>query len=74
MCKYTIAVFRHTGRGGSNINMDGYEPPCVCWDLNTGHTEEKSVLLTSEPSLRPQYPEAAPLPGAPTWPRSEDER
>jgi hypothetical protein len=33
--------------------MDGFEPPCGCWDLNSGPPEEQSVLLTTEPSLQP---------------------
>jgi hypothetical protein len=33
--------------------MDGCYPPCGCWDLNSGPSEEQSVLLTTEPSLRP---------------------
>jgi hypothetical protein len=33
---------------------DGCEPPCGCWDLNSGPLEEQSVLLTAEPSLQPQ--------------------
>ena len=32
---------------------DGYEPPCGCWELNSGPQKEQSVLLTSEPSLQP---------------------
>ena len=32
--------------------MDGYEPPCSCWDLNLGPSEEQAVLLTAEPSLQ----------------------
>jgi hypothetical protein len=32
--------------------MDGSEPPCGCWDLNSGPLEEQSVLLTVEPSLQ----------------------
>ena len=32
---------------------DGYEPPCGCWELNSGPLEEQSVLLTAEPSLQP---------------------
>jgi hypothetical protein len=32
---------------------DGSEPPCSCWDLNSGPLEEQSVLLTTEPSLQP---------------------
>jgi hypothetical protein len=30
--------------------MDGCEPPCGCWDLNSGPLgEEQSVLLSAEP-------------------------
>jgi hypothetical protein len=32
--------------------MDGCEPSCGCWDLNSGLLEEQSVLLTAEPSLQ----------------------
>jgi len=32
---------------------DGCEPPCGCWELNSGPLEEQSVLLTAEPSLQP---------------------
>ena len=32
--------------------MDGCEPPCVCWDLNSGSLEEQSVLLTAKPPLQ----------------------
>jgi hypothetical protein len=34
---------------------DGCEPPCGCWDLNSGPLEEQSVLLTAEPSLQTQF-------------------
>jgi hypothetical protein len=30
--------------------MGGCEPLCGCWDLNSGPSEEQSVLLTAEPS------------------------
>jgi hypothetical protein len=33
--------------------MYGCEPPCGCWDLNLGHPEEQSVLLTAQPSYQP---------------------
>jgi hypothetical protein len=33
--------------------MDGCEPSCDCWELNSGTLEEQSVLLTAEPSLQP---------------------
>ena len=31
----------------------GCEPPCGCWDLNSGPLEEQSVLLPTEPSRQP---------------------
>jgi len=31
---------------------DGCEPPCGCWELNSGPLEGQLVLLTSEPSLQ----------------------
>ena len=37
----------------SDLITDGCEPPCGCWDLNSGPSEEQSMLLTTEPSLQP---------------------
>ena len=34
-----------------NPITDGCEPPCSCWELDSGPLEEQSVLLTTEPSL-----------------------
>jgi len=36
-----------------DLIIDGCEPPCGCWELNSGPLEEQTVLLTSEPSLQP---------------------
>lgn len=33
-------------------STDGCEPPCECWELNSGPLEEQPVLLVPEPSLR----------------------
>jgi hypothetical protein len=33
---------------------DGCEPPCGCWELNSGSLKEQPVLLTTEPSLQPK--------------------
>jgi hypothetical protein len=33
----------------SDLIMGGCEPPCGCWNLNSGPSEEQSVLLTTEP-------------------------
>ncbi|GAB1288406.1 Inositol polyphosphate 5-phosphatase OCRL [Apodemus speciosus] len=43
------AVFRHQKRA-SDLITDGCESPCGCWDLNSGPSEEQSMLLTAEPS------------------------
>jgi hypothetical protein len=37
----------------SDFVTDGCEPPCGCWDLNLGPSEEQSALLTTEPSRQP---------------------
>jgi hypothetical protein len=42
--KNTVTVFRLAG---------SCEPPCGCWDLNSGPSEEQSVLLPVEPSHQP---------------------
>ena len=43
----------HQKRASDPIT-DGCEPPCGCWELNSGPLEEQSVLLTTEPSLQPR--------------------
>jgi hypothetical protein len=45
----------------SDIIIDGCEPPCACWELNSEPLEEQLVLLTVEPSL--QAPLLPPLGG-----------
>ena len=35
-----------------DLITDVCEPPCGCWELNSGLLEEQSVLLSSEPSLQ----------------------
>ena len=39
----------------SDLITGGCEPPCDCWDLNSGPTEEQWVLLPAEPSLQPLF-------------------
>jgi hypothetical protein len=51
--EYTVAVFRHSRRGYWIPVTNGCEPPCGCWELNSGPLEEQAVLLTPEPSLQP---------------------
>ena len=40
-----------TPEEGIESHWDGFEPPCGCWDSNSGPSEEQSVLLTTEPSF-----------------------
>ena len=40
-------------KGAEDFIIDGCEPPCGCWELNSGSLEEQSELLTTEPSLQP---------------------
>ena len=35
---------------------DDCEPPCGCWELNSGPLEEQPVPLTAEPSLQLKFP------------------
>ena len=37
----------------TDLITDGCEPPCGCWELNSGPLEEQAMLLTAEPSLQP---------------------
>jgi hypothetical protein len=39
----TDAIFRYTRRGRQISLQDGCEPPCGCWELNSGPLEEQSV-------------------------------
>jgi hypothetical protein len=48
-----IIISTYTGAGVSDLIMDGCEAQCGCWDLNSGPSEEQSVLLTTEPSHQP---------------------
>jgi hypothetical protein len=60
--EYTVADFRHTHqKRASDPITDGYEPPCGCWELNSGSLEEQSLLLTCKPSgpLPPPTPTPA---------------
>ena len=42
-----------TPEEASDPITDGCEPPCGCWELNSGPLEEQLMLLTAEPSLQP---------------------
>ena len=46
ICKYTVVCLQTLEKRASDFVMDGCEPPCGCWDLNTGPLEEQSGTLT----------------------------
>jgi hypothetical protein len=50
---YTCSCLQTHQKRASDFITDGCEPPCGCWDLNSGPLEDQSVLLTTEPSLQP---------------------
>ena len=47
-----LYLHAHQKRASDSIT-DGCEPPCGCWESNSGPLEEQPVLLTSVPSLQP---------------------
>jgi hypothetical protein len=51
-CSTLYCLQTHQKRASDPIT-EGCEPPCGCWELNSGPLEEESVLLTAEPSLQP---------------------
>ena len=51
MTLHCLCLQRHQKRAPDLIT-DVCEPPCGCWELNSGSLEEQSVLLTAEPSLQ----------------------
>jgi hypothetical protein len=48
----SLSLQAHQKRASDRIT-DGCEPPCGCWDLNSGPGEKQSMLLTAEPPLQP---------------------
>jgi hypothetical protein len=51
ICKYTVAVFRHSRRG-HQISLQMVVSHVVVGTWNLGPLEEQSVLLTTKPSLQ----------------------
>jgi len=50
----TLSLLQTHQKRASDSITDGCEPPCGCWELNSGPLEEQSVLLIAEPSLQPR--------------------
>jgi hypothetical protein len=49
MYEYSAACQKRT----ANPPIYGCEPPCGCWELNSGPLEEQPVLSAAEPPLQP---------------------
>jgi hypothetical protein len=43
VCEYTVGLQTHQKRE-SDLITNGCEPPCGCWELNSGPLQEQSVL------------------------------
>ena len=52
LCVHCSCLQTHQKRASDPIT-DGCEPPCGCWELNSGPLEDQSVPLTAESSLQP---------------------
>ena len=50
----TLPCLQTPQKRASDPITEGCEPPCGCWELNSGPMEDQSVFLTTEPSLQPQ--------------------
>ena len=51
----TLWLSSDTPEEGIRSITDDCEPPCGCWELNSGPLEEQPVFLTTEPSLQPYF-------------------
>jgi hypothetical protein len=51
--KYILNCLQTQQKRISDLITDGCEPPCGCWELNSGPLEDQSVFLPTEPSLQP---------------------
>jgi hypothetical protein len=51
ICSVLPAYVSASQMRATELIIDGYELPCVCWKLNSG----QSVPLTPEPSLQSPY-------------------
>jgi hypothetical protein len=51
----TLSLLQIHQKSALDPITDGCEPPCGCWELNSGPLEEQSALLTAEPFLHPCY-------------------
>ena len=49
--KCSVCMYTCMPEEASDPSIDGCEPTCDCWKLNSGPLEGQTVLLISEPSL-----------------------
>ncbi|CAO2641153.1 hypothetical protein LEMLEM_LOCUS25650, partial [Lemmus lemmus] len=51
MCTAFLPCVPAGQKGAPDLITYGCEPPCGCWESNSGPLEEQSMLLTTEPSI-----------------------
>jgi hypothetical protein len=51
----TLSLSSDTPEEGIRFFTDGCEPPCGCWELNSGPLEEQLLLLIAEPCLQTSF-------------------
>jgi hypothetical protein len=54
ICLFKYCFLQTHQKRASDPISDGCEPPCGCWELNSGPLEEQPVLFTAKPSLQPK--------------------
>ena len=54
LCIHLLPAYMPAGQKTPDLIISGYEPPCGCYELNSGPLVEQPVLLTLEPSLQPR--------------------
>ena len=57
MCIYDVHICAYIccQKRASDPIIDGYKPPCHCWDLNSGPLEEQPICLTTKPFFSAPY-------------------
>ena len=54
-CTHVVHCPQRSEEGVGTGVTDTCQLPCGCWESNPGSLQEQSMLLTTEPSLQPQY-------------------
>jgi hypothetical protein len=50
--EFSVSMYTCMSDEASDPSIIAWEPPCGCWELNSGPLEEQTVFLTTEPSFK----------------------